>query len=117
MTEHLDRIFKLGFGIAISWNEDIEIYYNANDVYPASAYAIGVLRCSYYGDRDVFTFSDMVESCCDLFYGWYNENLKLIKDFDRDYNPETMHTLEDKCLGDVSKVVNRDLSLGKILKN
>jgi hypothetical protein len=115
MNEHLDRIFKLGFGISISWNEDIEIYYNANDVYPSTAYSLVILRCGYDCDNQSFTFSDMLEACCDLFYGWYNNNLKIIKKFDKEYNPETMHILEDKCLGDVTKVVTRELNIGGII--
>ena len=31
VSEHLDKIFQLGFWITINWNEDFNITYNAND--------------------------------------------------------------------------------------
>lgn len=115
-TEHLDRIFKLGFWITLNWNEDFEIYYNANDVVPATAYSICVLRCSYYkSESSTYTYEQMIEVCCDLFYSWYNKNLILIKDFDKSYDVKSMEKLEDKCLGEVTKTVARELNLTDLL--
>jgi hypothetical protein len=115
-SDHLDRIFKLGFWITLNWNEDFEIYYNASDVVPATAYSICVLRCSYYkSESSPYTYEQMIEVCCDLFYSWYNKNLSLIKDFDKSYDTKSMEKLEDKCLGEVTKIVARELKLDDII--
>ncbi len=115
-SDHLDRIFKLGFWITLNWNEDFEIYYNASDVVPATAYSICVLRCSYYkSESSPYTYEQMIEVCCDLFYSWYNKNLSLIKDFDKSYDTKSMEKLEDKCLGEVTKIIARELKLDDII--
>lgn len=117
ISEHLDRISKLGFWITINWNEDFEIFYNANDVYPSTAYAISILKCSYYKSQiNPYSFQEMIEVCCDLFYSWYNKNLELIKDFDIKQDNSSMETLEEHCLGEITKIVARELNLTDILK-
>jgi hypothetical protein len=58
----------------------------------------------------------MIESCCDMFFNWYDKNLQVIKKFDDTYNKDSMFNLEDVCLGDVTKVVDRELNLTDILK-
>ncbi len=115
-SSHLDRIFKLGFWIILNWNEDFEIYYNASDEVPATSYSICVLSCSYYkSESSPYTYEQMIEVCCDLFYSWYNKNLKAIKEFDKSYDQNSLHNLEDTCLGDVTKSVARELNLSDIL--
>lgn len=115
--EKLDEISKLGFWITINWKEEFSIFYNANDVVPTTAYAIRILECSYYtSKRNTYTFEKFIEVCCDMFFVWYNKNLKVIKEFDDRYNKDSMSKLEDICLGDITKVVCRELNLIDILK-
>ncbi len=116
ISNHLDKIFELGFEITLDWKNEFGIYYNASDVIPATAYSICVLRCSYYKSKHSYTFEEMVECCCDLFYGWYNRNIDKIREFDREYDVEHMDILEDSCLRDVTKQVARDLNLTDLLE-
>lgn len=117
MNEHLDRIFNLGFWITLNWNEDFTILYNANDIIPSTAYAVGIMNCSYYKSKsNPYTYDEMVEVCCDLFYSWYNKNLNVIKEFDNLYDQNSLSKLEDTCLGDVTKIVARELNLSDILQ-
>lgn len=106
--EHFDKIHKLGFFIDIRWNEDISISYNG-----ATTYFFDILNCSY--DKGPYTFSDMIEVSCNLFYDWYNKNLDKIKYFDKENSPKSLSILEDSCLKDVSKQVSRELKLKEIL--
>ena len=116
VSEHLDKIFQLGFWITINWNEDFNITYNANDIMPASAYAVGIMSCSYYKSQtDPYTFEEMIEVCCDFFYTWYNKNIKIIDEFDNIYDQESLLKLESVCLGDITKNVARELNLSDIL--
>lgn len=115
--EKLDEISKLGFWITINWKEEFSVFYNANDVVPATAYAIRILECSYYTSKtNSYTFEKFIEVCCDMFFNWYNKNLKVLKEFDDRYNKDSMSELEDTCLGDITKVVGRELNLIDILK-
>lgn len=115
MKEDLDSIYKLGFQIELSWNDSINIYYNANDVYPASSYFIDVLNCSYY-NVEGYEFSDMLECCFDIFYEWYNKNLDIIKRFDKEWTPEALSKLEDSCPRSVTTQVARELKLNELLE-
>jgi hypothetical protein len=116
MSEDLDRIFKLGFWITLNWNEDFGIYYNANDIIPSTAYAVNIMNCNYYKSQsNPYTYEEMVEVCCDFFYTWYNKNLSIIKEFDNLYDQKSLSKLEDNCLGDVTKKVDRELNLTDIL--
>lgn len=115
MKEDLDRIHSLGFQIELSWNDSINIYYNANDVYPASAYFIDVLNFSYYHVSG-YEFQDMLKNCFDIFYEWYNKNLDIIKRFDKEGTPEALGKLEDSCPKNVAKQVARDLKLNGLLE-
>jgi len=115
IAEHFDHIMKLGFDISIEWNDSFGIYYCANDVYPASAYSIEVLLCRHYSDKN-YNFLVMLETCCDLFYDWYNKNLNKIKEFDTLYDVNSLGKLEDCCPGDVTIQVARDLNLTDLLK-
>lgn len=115
-SKHLDKIYSLGFWIDINWNGNIQISYNANDVYPATAYFIDILSCNYYKSKDEYSFEDMIECACDIFYSWYNANLSLITEFDEDYSPKALEKLEAVCPHDVTKQVARDLGLDDILK-
>lgn len=117
LSEKLDRIHELGFWISINWKEEFGIYYNANDVIPATAYSIRILDCSYYVSKtNPYTFEKMIEVCCDIFFNWYNNNLFTINQFDKNYNKDSMSKLEDVCLGEITKVVARELNLEDILK-
>lgn len=117
MSDRLDEIYKLGFWITINWNEEFGIYYNANDVIPATAHALTILDCSYYKSKsNPYSFDQMIDVCCDMFFTWYNKNLNIIKDFDDNYNKDSMYKLEDVCLGDITKIVARELNLEDILK-
>jgi hypothetical protein len=117
VSDKLDEIFKLGFWITINWKEEFGIYYNANDVVPATAYSIRIMDCSYYTSKtNPYSFEKMIEVCCDMFFNWYNKNLSVINDFDKNYNKDSMSKLEDVCLGDVTKVVARELNLEDVLK-
>ena len=115
-SKHLDKIYSLGFLIDIEWNSSFGISYNANDVYPATSYFVDVLSCVYYKSKDEYSFEDMIESACDIFYHWYNTNLSLITEFDEDYSPSVLEKLESTCPHDVTKQVARDLGLDDILK-
>lgn len=117
MNEHLDRISNLGFWITLNWNEDFSILYNANDIIPSTSYAVGIMNCSYYkSNSNPYTYEEMIEVCCDLFYSWYNKNLSVIKEFDNIYDQNSLLKLEDICLGDVTKSVARELNLNDILE-
>lgn len=116
-SKHLDKIFELGFWIDIEWNGGIQISYNANDVYPATAHFIDIMSCRYYKSKDVeYSFEDMIENVCDYFYHWYNENLGVIREFDDHYDPKSLEKLEGTCPHDITKNVARDLGLSDILK-
>jgi hypothetical protein len=116
IEETLNRIFKLGFWVSIEWNENFSIYYNANDVIPSTAYSVTILTCSYYKSQsNPYTYLEMIETCCDFFYTWYNKNLSIIKEFDNLYDQKSLSKLEDNCLGDITKRVARELNLTDIL--
>lgn len=111
ISNHLDKLYELGFEITLDWKSEFCVYYNANDVIPP----ILILRCSYYKSSSAYTFEDMIECCCDIFYNWYNKNIKIIKNFDVDYDKQTLDKLEDCSVGDVTKMVARDLNLTDLL--
>lgn len=117
ISEKLDEIYKLGFCVNLNWNEEFNICYNANDIIPGTGYVVLILECSYYKSKiNPYTFEKMIEVCCDMFFNWYNKNLDVIKDFDDQYDKESMYRLEDVCLGDITKVVDRELNIEDILK-
>lgn len=117
ISEKLDEIYKLGFWVNLNWNEEFNICYNANDITPGTGNVILILECSYYRSKiNPYTFEKMIEVCCDMFFNWYNKNLDVIKDFDDQYDKESMYRLEDVCLGDITKVVDRELNIEDILK-
>ena len=96
---------------------DDNICYNVYDITPGTGNVILILECSYYRSKiNPYTFEKMIEVCCDMFFNWYNKNLDVIKDFDDQYDKESMYRLEDVCLGDITKVVDRELNIEDILK-
>lgn len=114
-SDHLDKIFELGFWICINWNEDFNISYNASEIYQ-SEYSVNILSCSYLKSQtEPYTFEEMVEVCCDFFYSWYNKNIAVINEFDTLNDQKSLHKLEDTCLGNITKVVARELNLTDIL--
>jgi hypothetical protein len=116
-SDHLDKIFSLGFCIDIRWNDYIQISYNADDVFPNTSYIVDVLICRYFKSNDIeYSFEDMIIRCCDIFYQWYNDNIKFIREFDDHYDPKSLQKLEDSCLYDITKQVARDFGLDDILK-
>jgi len=102
---HLDKIVDLGFVVDISWNSDFAIY-NMD---------ILVLRAIYESQDD---FEDFMEICIDMFYTWYNENYKLIERYEHcqdDEKNEIQDKLEKGVLGHITKSVNRELLLNKLI--
>lgn len=115
-SDHLDKIFQLGFWLCINWNEDFNISYNTNDVIPATEYSVNILSCSYLkSETDPYTFEEMIEVCCDFFYTWYNKNIQIINEFDNFSDQNSLLKLEDVCLGNITKRVARELNLTDIL--
>jgi len=115
MTEHLDRIEKLGFTAQIMWNKSFEIIYDLEESANFNALDIRVLCCFY--DRELgYSFEDFIESACDFFYTWYNQNLEKLKDYEfDDMNSEKFDKLLDSCLGDITKQINRDFNIENLL--
>ena len=102
---HLDKIVDLGFVVDISWNSDFAIY-NMD---------ILVLRAIYESQDD---FEDFMEICIDMFYTWYNDNYKLIDRYEHsqdDEKNEIQDKLEKGVLGHVTKSVNRELTINKLI--
>lgn len=102
---HLDKIVDLGFVVDISWNSDFAIY-NMD---------ILVLRAIYESQDD---FEDFMEICIDMFYTWYNDNYKLIDRYEHcqdDEKNEIQDKLEKGVLGHITKSVNRELLLNKLI--
>lgn len=115
-SDHLDKIFQLGFWLCINWNEDFNISYNTNDVLPSTEYSVNILSCSYLkSETDPYTFEEMIEVCCDFFYTWYNKNIQIINELDSFSDQNSLLKLEDACLGNITKRVARELNLTDIL--
>lgn len=115
MIEHLDRISKLGFTINLNWNKNIEISYELEESSQPNAYDIRVLHCNF----DIFsepTYEDIVETCSDFFYMWYNQNIEILKDYEFDDNDvKKFDKLVDSCLGDITTQVYRDFNIDTLL--
>jgi len=117
VSKHLDKIKSMGFDISIDWNSEINIWYNANDIYPATAYSAEILHCAFYQSKTSgYSFEQVIESCCDAFYAWYNKNVDTIKYFDKNYNADALEKLESCTLGDITKQIARDLNLVDVLE-
>ena len=115
INDHLNKIFSLGFYIELNWNETLSIYYNSSNEDDPEC-IIDVLHCSYQKSNEVsYSYEDMVEVCCDFFYGWYNKNLNIIKQFDNLPDSESIDKLKDYVMKDVTKRVARELNLTDIL--
>ncbi len=104
---HLDKIVDLGFVVDISWNSDFAIEFYDMDIL--------VLRAIYESQDD---FEDFMEICIDMFYTWYNDNYKLIDRYEHsqdDEKNEIQDKLEKGVLGHITKSVNRELLLNKLI--
>lgn len=106
---HLDKIVNLGFVVDISWNTDFSIEFYDMDLL--------VLRALYESNND--DFEDFMEICIDMFYTWYNENYKLISLYENCKDSIEQDNLRDKIeksvLGHVTKSVNRELTINKLI--
>lgn len=111
ISQHLDKVYSLGFTVNLSWNQSIEICFILDDIN-----IVSVLFCALQSDLPVndCRFEDLIEVCCDIFYHWYNENLYLIK---KVINENSIIEIEDKCLGDVTKRVYRELNLSNLFSS
>lgn len=108
MTTHLDRIQRLGFSVQLNWGRAFEITYELEDSLRSYIFDLKVLSAEYV-ELNSLDYEEFCESACDYFYGWYNKNLKLIKDYEVDKaSPEAQERLFDSCLGDISKQIYRD---------
>jgi hypothetical protein len=113
MIEHLDRIYSLGFEPILNWNNSFSIQYNVDNFLSGELRVmISFFETSY---SNPYTYEEMVEVCCDIFYGWYNKNLQIIKDFENITDDKSYSKLVDSFMGDVTKIVARDLNLNDIL--
>jgi hypothetical protein len=113
MTEHLDRIYSLGFKPILNWGESFYIDYPIDDILEGD---FRVLFSSYQESySNPHTYEEMLEVCCDIFYGWYNKNLQIIKDFESITDDESFSKIQDCLMGDITKIVARDLNLNDIL--
>jgi len=104
---HLDKIVELGFSVDISWNSSFSIDFIDIDLI--------VLRAVYDSNHN---FDDFMEICIDMFYTWYNENYKLIERYEHcqdDEKNEIQDKLEKGVLGHITKSVNRELLLNKLI--
>jgi hypothetical protein len=100
IEEELDRIHELGFNSIIDWNMCFSISYLSDDV-PV------ILICSYEPCNNI-KFTEVIESCIDIFYEWYNKHKEHIHDLNE-------VDLYDITLGNITKRVKRDLNLDKLL--
>jgi len=105
---HLDKIVDLGFVVDISWNSDFAIEFYDLDLV--------VLRAVYESNDD---FEDFMEICIDMFYSWYNENYKLIDIYENSQDDTEKLNIQDKLektvLGHITKSVNRELTINKLI--
>ncbi len=107
---HLDKIVDLGFFVDIGWNSDFTIEFYDMDIL--------VLKAIYESKDD---FEDFMEICIDMFYTWYNENYKLIEryeycqDEENEIQNEIQEKLEKGVLGNITKIVSRELSINKLI--
>lgn len=102
-TKDLDRIHSLGFRVEMEWREFFSIDY------VIGSDTITILYCEYNEGRGA-TYEDVVEVCCDIFYGWYGQHRDLIRGLALD-SPEWDAILP----GSVSKSVRRILNLDKLV--
>jgi hypothetical protein len=117
MIDHLDRITNLGFNVDLTWNKNIEIIYDLEGKFSTkpNAFDIRVLFCGF----DIFsepTFEDIVETCSDFFYMWYNRNIEILRDYEfDDSDVKKFDKLVDSCLGDITTQVYRDFNIDTLL--
>ncbi len=115
MIDHLDRIQNLGFTIEIVWNTTFIISYE-NPNWGTSLnqnFGFKILSCNYFTRPD-FSFEDLVETCCDFFYMWYNKNLQLLNRYESDNSDVNYDTIVDSIIGDITKQVYRHNSLDQL---
>ena len=95
-----DKIYKLGFLVIMDWNTCFSIDYILG------LEPINILVCTY--DESNITYPEIIESCCDIFFEWYNKNSDKL-----DYLSSC--DLDDVILGDITKRVRRNLNLDRLL--
>jgi hypothetical protein len=61
-------------------------------------------------------FEDIVETCSDFFYMWYNRNIEILRDYEfDDSDVKKFDKLVDSCLGDITTQVYRDFNIDTLL--
>lgn len=102
---HFDKIVELGFDVEINWNKSLTIYY-------------------YYGDNELMilfseynikSFDNFLELCIDFFYEWYNKNCKTLDKLELTSDIDYFDQIENSVLGNITKRLNRELNLDKLL--
>jgi len=116
-TDHLDKIQELGFTIEIGWNRCFIISYENDDwgTNLHQPFGFKILHCSYFL-RDDLTFEELIECCCDYFYGWYNRNLSNLKEYEFNNSDDVYDKLVDSILGDITKQIYRDNMIDSIFE-
>ena len=109
INTHFDKIVELGFDIEISWNKSLTISYYYND----SAIFNNVMIL--YSDYNIKSFDNFMELCVDFFYEWYNKNFGILDKLESTNKIEYLDQLENSILGNITKRVNRELNLDKLL--
>jgi hypothetical protein len=119
ISEHLDKIQSLGFQPVLYWNNSFQITYEVENInYNFNQYPVDlkIMMCNFQEPySNLYTYEDMLEVCCDIFYGWYNKNLHIIKELDTIADFQSYTNLEDIVMGDITKVVARELNLSDLL--
>ena len=102
---HFDKITELGFEVEISWNKSLTISYYYGDN------MIMIL----YSDYNIKSFENFLELCIDFFYEWYNKNYKTLDKLELTSDIEYIEQIENSVLGNITKRLNRELNLDKLL--
>jgi hypothetical protein len=102
---HFDKITELGFYVEICWNKSLTISYHYGDN------EILIL----YSDYNIKSFENFLELCIDFFYEWYNKNYKILDKLELTSDIEYLDQIENSVLGNITKRLNRELNLDKLL--
>lgn len=105
LYKDFDTIFNLGFDLNISWNKFFSISYQE----------LEVVTIEYNSDHSL-SFEKICRYTCELFFRWYNENIKLINTYESDPSDDYLYyILSDKLLGNVTKQFYRNINIDKLL--
>ena len=104
LYKDFDTIFNLGFELNISWNNFFSITYEE----------LKVVTIEYSSDHSL-VFEKICRYACELFFRWYNENIKLINTYESNPSDDIFYELSDKLLGNVTKQFYRNINIDKLL--